>query len=139
MPWRTTTPMSQRYEFVILAEQAGLAMKELCRRFGISRKSGYKWLQRYREGGPEALRDRSRRPKRSPALSAPDIAQEVIKVRLANPVWGGRKLRRRLQDLGHRAVPAASTCTEILRRAELLSTRVPGGPMQRFEREAQPT
>ena len=134
MPWRTITPMFQRYEFVILAEQAGIAMKELCRRFGISRKTGYKWRERFRAGGREALGDRSRRPKRSPAQIAPALATQVIAVRLANPVWGGRKLRRRLQDLGHAPVPAASTCTEILRRADLLVPPVSRGPVQRFER-----
>lgn len=46
MPWRTLTPMSQRYEFVVLAGQSGLAFCELCRRFGVSRKTGYKWRQR---------------------------------------------------------------------------------------------
>lgn len=126
--------MSQRYEFVILAGQSGVAMKELCRRFGISRKTGYKWLQRYRAGGAAALQDRSRRPRCSPARVAAPVAQAVIAVRQANPAWGGRKLRRRLQDLGHAEVPAASTCTEILRRAQLLTQPVARGPLRRFER-----
>lgn len=128
--------MSQRHEFVVLAEQAGLAMKELCLRFGISRKTGYKWRARYREGGAGALQDRSRRPKRSPATVAPEVAAEVVALRVTHPVWGGRKLRRRLQDLGHAAVPSASTCTEILRRADLLSRPGPRGPLQRFERSS---
>src|SRR5688572_14998419 len=134
MPWRTITPMSQRHEFVVLAAQGGLAMKELCCRFGISRKTGYKWLQRYREGGAAALQDRSRRPKRSPAMVSPEVAAEVMALRLKYPVWGGRKLRRRLQDIGGTAVPSASTCTEILRRGNLLSGLRSPGPLQRFER-----
>jgi transposase InsO family protein len=129
--------MSQRYEFVVLASQSGLAFKELCRRFGISRKTGYKWLERYQQSGAEALKDRSRRPVRSPQQTPPEVGERVIALRLENPAWGGRKLRRRLQDLGGQAVPSASTCTEILRRAELLRKDRPGGPMQRFER-AQP-
>jgi transposase InsO family protein len=128
--------MSQRHEFVVLAEQASIPVTELCRRFGISRKTGYKWLERYRAGGVEALEDRSRRPQRSPGQIAPEVAAEVIALRTTNPVWGGRKLRRRLQDLGHTKVPAASTCTEILRRADLLSKPVVRGPMQRFERDS---
>ena len=128
--------MSQRYEFVVLAEQAGFTLKELCRRFGISRKTGYKWLGRYREGGVAALQDRSRRPKRSPGRVAPELAAEVVALRVTHPVWGGRKLRRRLQDLGHAAVPSASTCTEILRRADLLLRGRPQGPLQRFERSS---
>jgi transposase InsO family protein len=128
--------MSQRYEFVLLAGHAGLAFKELCRRFGISRKTGYKWRQRFRAGGASALGDRSRRPQGSPACTPAKVAEEVITLRCANPAWGGRKLRRRLQDLGHRSVPSASTCTEILRRADLLSSPVARGPLQRFERAA---
>jgi transposase InsO family protein len=139
MPWITATAMSQRHEFVILASQAGRNFRQLCRRFGISAKTGYKWLRRFTAGGFNGLADRSRRPKTSPRQCPPEVAAKVIAVRQQNPTWCGRKLRRRLQDLGHTEVPAASTCTEVLRRANLLSTQ-PGeraGPWQRFER-AQP-
>lgn len=128
--------MSQRFEFVVLASQSGLALCELCRRFGISRKTGYKWLARYQTGGAEALADRSRRPHRSPRQVSPAVAAQVIALR-QETTWGGRKLRRRLQDLGGQAVPAASTCTAILRRAALLNADRAQGPLQRFER-AQP-
>jgi len=101
MPWRTITPMSQRHEFVILAAHRAVAFQELCRRFGISRKTGYKWLERYRCGGAEALCDQSRRPEHSPERTPEGLAEAVTALRRANPTWGGRKLRRRLQDLGH--------------------------------------
>src|SRR3954467_11879428 len=134
MPWRAITPMSLRFEFVILASEASLAFSELCRRYGISRKTGYKWLARYKEAGAEALRDPPRRPLASPRQVQPAMAESVIALRRQNPAWGGRKLRRRLQDLGATQVPSASTCTEILRRADLLNDKTPRGPMQRFER-----
>jgi transposase InsO family protein len=134
MPWRTLTPMSQRLEFAVLATQSGLAFSELCRRFDVSRKTGYKWLARYKTGGAEALQDRSRKPHRSPKQVAPALADLVVALRVET-TWGGRKLRRRLQDLGHVEVPAASTCTEILRRADLLNKDGPRGPVQRFERD----
>jgi len=134
MPWRTLTPMSQRLEFVVLATQSGLAFSELCRRFGVSRKTGYKWLDRYKSGGSEGLADRSRKPQHSPKLVSRSIADAVIALRVETG-WGGRKLRRRLQDLGYPQVPAASTCTEIVRRADLLKKESVGGPMQRFERQ----
>ena len=127
--------MSQRLEFVVLATQSGLAFSELCRRYEVSRKTGYKWLKRYQAGGREALEDRSRRPRRSPKQVSTAVAEAVVALRLET-AWGGRKLRRRLQDLGHRGVPAASTCTEILRRADLLKKEQSSGPMQRFERES---
>lgn len=117
----------------MLASKAGLAFSELCRRFEVSRKTGYKWLQRYKTGGAAALADRSRRPRRSPGQVAPAVAQAVIALR-QETTWGGRKLRQRLQALGQRKVPAASTCTAILRRAQLLDQKRTIGPMQRFER-----
>src|SRR4051812_35292662 len=137
MPWITATAMSQRHEFVLLASHSGRNFRRLCRRFGISAKTGYKWLGRFVVGGEAALADRSRRPKRSPGQCPPEIAAQVIAVREENPTWCGRKLRRRLQDLGQVQVPAASTCTEILRRANLLSsqTNEPVRPWQRFERD----
>ena len=126
--------MSQRLEFVVLATQAGLAFSELCRRFGVSRKTGYKWLNRYKTGGPDALEEHSRRPRRCPRQVPPAVAERVIALR-RETTWGGRKLRQRLQALGQTAVPAASTCTEILRRADLLKKEPAGGPTQRFERQ----
>src|SRR3954469_15172380 len=134
MPWSTHTPMSQRLEFVVLAARAGIAFSELCRRFGVSRKTGYKWLNRYKLGGQDALEERSRRPRRSPRQVAPPVAQRVIALR-KETTWCGRKLRQRLQALGQTGVPAASTCTEILRRADLLKKEPAAGPMQRFERQ----
>lgn len=126
--------MSQRMEFVLLARQEGVNFRALCRRFGISVKTGCKWRGRYEEGGAPALVDRLRRPRRSPKLSAPETVGRVLGLRQEHPSWGGRKLRRRLQDLGHALVPSASTCTEILRRAGLLQPAHTAGPWQRFAR-----
>ena len=131
--------MCQRHEFVLHASVAGANVRQLCRRFRISAKTGYKWLQRFRSEGAEGLKDRSRRPKRSPGQCAPKVAEAVVGLRREHPTWGGRKLRRRLQDLGQAAVPAASTCTAIVRRAELIEPEgsAAATPWQRFER-AQP-
>lgn len=128
--------MTQRFEFVILATQSGVNFRQLCRRFGISAKTGYKWRRRYQEGGNAALVDRSRRPGSSPQTSAGRLVAKVVALRRKHPTWGGRKLRRRLQDLRHKEVPAASTCTAILRRAQLLGPAqgVAPTPVQRFER-----
>jgi transposase len=133
MPWRIETHMSQRLEFVVLAAQGGLAFREVCRRFGISCKTGYKWVKRYKEAGPLALNDRSRKPVRSPTRVAAAVAEKVIALR-RETTWCGRKLRQRLEAMGEKDVPAASTCTEILRRADLLKKDRPIGALQRFER-----
>lgn len=139
MPWITASAMSQRHEFVLLATQAGANVRHLCRVFRISAKTGYKWLQRFRREGVGGLADRSRRPRRSPRQCGEVVTAAVVALRQEHPTWGGRKLRRRLRDLGQRSVPAASTCTEIVRRAQLLKPEASAAatPWQRFER-AQP-
>jgi len=136
MPWKTQTHMSQRHEFVLLASEVGINFRQLCRRYRLSPKTGYKWLKRFRTGGVAALGDRSRRPQSSPHTCAAGIANKVIALRQKHPTWGGRKLRRRLHDLQEVAVPAASTCTAILRRAQLLAPDAGVGhtAWQRFER-----
>lgn len=134
MPWQTLDLMSQRLEFVLLATQGGVGIRELCRRFRISAPTGYKWLTRYRAGGAPALADQSRRPHRSPACYDGAVVEELLRL-YAQWGWGGRKLHQRLRALGYPQVPAASTCTQILRRAG----RGPAAPAprtcQRFERQ----
>ena len=126
--------MSQRLEFVLLASQAGGNFRQLCRRFQISTKTGYKWCKRYEQGGVAALADQSRRPKRSPRRCKDRTAAQVVAL-YTETLWGGRKLHRRLRDLGHPAPPAPSTCTAILHRAGVLPADGPvAGPHRRFER-----
>lgn len=121
MPWKESSRMSVREEFVVLATVAGANVRELCRRFGVSPKAGYKWLARYRESGREGLADRSRRPRGSPSVTSAGMVELIVSLRRKHPAWGGRKLKRRLEDLQHAAVPAASTITGILRRQKLLN------------------
>ena len=71
MPWKSGTIMDSRLEFVRLAEAGGVSVAELCRRFGISRETGFQYLRRYREEGVAGLTDRSRRPHTSPRRTAP--------------------------------------------------------------------
>lgn len=136
MPWQTLDLMSQREEFLALAALGAVSFSELCRRYRISRKTGYKWRQRQQAG--EGLRDRSRRPQHSPRRYEGAVVAELGEL-YAQWGWGGRKLRRRLQDLGREVVPAASTCTQILRRsgAYVDQPAAGSGPCQRFVR-AQP-
>ena len=130
--------MSLRLEFVMLAEQEGANFRELCRWHKISPTTGYKWIKRFRKGGVEALADQSRRPLSSPAQTASDLEASVVKLRREHPAWGGRKLRRVLQNQGQTRLPAASTITDILRRHDLLARdpNHPLGPHQRFQRPA---
>jgi transposase InsO family protein len=120
MPWLQVTLMSLRKEFVVLAMADSANMARLCQRFGISRKTGYKWLARYLGEGDAGLGDRGRRPRASPWVTPPVMEEAVVRVREAHPAWGGRKIRARLQALGWAAVPVASTITAILKRHGLI-------------------
>jgi len=147
MPWKTeATPMELKAEFVQMANQQSINMSRLCRRFGISRPTGYKWLRRYRKKGLDGLHERSRRPNNSPNQTPESIEQIVVEARRRDPGWGGRKLHHHLINLAtdgdlsirEDQVPAASTITRILDRHGMLAD--PGhasrrGSWTRFERD----
>jgi len=127
----------QREEFVRLALQEGSNRRELCRRFGISRKTGYKMLARFAAEGVAGLGDRSRRPHHSPGRTPAAVEETVLRIREEhNGAWGGRKIAVDMKRSGPGAVPAASTITQILRRHGKLeaSAAEHPGPCQRFER-----
>jgi transposase InsO family protein len=138
MPWKVTNAMSLRRELVSLMQQEGANVSELARRFGLSRKTAYKWAGRGRSGEGAALADRSRRPSVSPAKTAAPVEAQVVALRGEHPAWGGRKLRRRLQDQGVAAVPATSTITGILHRHGLIdgSQSAQHTAFKRFEHAA---
>lgn len=137
MPWNPCDKMELKRDFVELAAREGANLRELCRRFGISAPTAYKWLARYREHGPAGLEELSRTPKSSPLKTGGELEKQVVDARLAHPAWGGRKIKRWLENRGIKAVPSASTVTEVLRRHDLLAA--PAGPSgtgwRSFERE----
>jgi len=140
MPWRELSVMGQREEFVRLALMPGANKSELCRRFGITRSNGYKWIERYTAKGRAGLVERSRRPYGSPQRTLEPVEAEVLRIRArSNGAWGGRKIASVMRREGLERVPAPSTITEILRRHGQLKQRASEhpGPYQRFER-AQP-
>jgi transposase InsO family protein len=138
MPWREETIMSLRYEFVQLANGEDANISALCERFGVTRATGYKWLERYRREGRPGLHDRSRKPHRSPTRTGEKLEQAILALRAQHPAWGGRKLKRRLTMLGYQGVPTASTITAILRRHGRINPEEAAKhtPWQRFERPA---
>lgn len=127
--------MSLRQEFASLASQPTANVRALCRAYGISPKTGYKWLARYRQDGVAGLADRSRRPHHHPQRTSSASEHAVLALRDRHPAWGGRKLHRRLHDQGQAAVPSASTITAILRRHDRLdpATSAQHRPWHRFE------
>lgn len=121
MPWREQTVMSQRVTFCERAGRRGANVSALCREFEISRKTGYKWLGRYRQGGQAGLSDRSRRPGRSPWRSSPEMEDRVVALKRRYPYWGPRKLHRLLgREVSQEQMIAVSTVARILSRHGLV-------------------
>lgn len=133
MPWRKTDVKNERISFVVGAKQKNRNMSALCRQFGISRKTGYKWLNRFHEGGNlDALEDRSRRPHNSPNRTSQTIEQRVEEIRRSTG-WAGKKLHLALAREGIHL--AASTIDRIIQRRGLTRERKRGiKATQRFER-----
>ena len=134
MPWQEVSTMQLRTEFVVLAEQDG-RIRQLCRRFGISPTTAYKWLKRHRQGA--SLEEHSRRPLHSPARSSETIEAAIVGLRQAHPAWGGRKLRRWLMERGQ-AMPSTSTVHAILARHGCIRPEASAAakPYLRFEHPA---
>ncbi len=120
MPWKENTTMSLRSEFLAFARSPGANLSELCRRYEISRKTGYKWLRRT-ELDREDVQDRSPRPHSSPRCTEPGVEAHVLAVRHRYPFYGGRRIRAKMVQEGVKDPPAASTITAILDRNGLLS------------------
>jgi transposase InsO family protein len=118
-----------------MAECAVVSFSELCHRFNVSRKTGYKWLNRYRAEGIGGLMDRSRRPHRITRKLDSATEKEIISLREGHPYWGARKIRQRLKVVGMESVPACSTITAVLHRHDLINPEEPGGrkDWRRFE------
>jgi len=131
LPWSQITVKDQREEFTRLARQSGANVSELCRRFDISRKTGYKWLSR------DDLEDRSRRPHSCPQKMPAAQEALVVAVRAQHPAWGARKIARVLQR-EHGVQMATSTANSVLRRHGLICAAASQAatPWQRFEHEA---
>lgn len=138
MPWREETPMSSRRQFVASVLAGVGTFSDVCREYGVSRKTGYKWVRRHEELGEAGLSELCRRPRGSPSRTSPEMERHVIGVREAHPAWGGRKIRTVLLRSGLDSVPAASTITDILRRHGYIdaSESLKHRAFERFERES---
>jgi putative transposase len=97
MPWTESDAMDQRLQFVTDALSDRFTMTELCARYGVSRRIGYKWLARFNEDGKRGLADRSRRPHTCPTQIRPVLAELLSEFRRLHEDWGARKLLRVLR------------------------------------------
>jgi len=124
MPWNKVTQMEEIIRFVTLANSGRFTITDLCEQFGISRKTGYKHLERYALGGLKALGPRSHRPHSFPQRTDAEVEALVLAERRLHRTWGPKKLHTVLQTKhGLEAPPARSTIGEILRRHGLSAKR----------------
>ncbi len=121
MPWKESTTSDGRVKFIAQLLAGDTTMTDLCHRFGVSRKTGYKWKKRYDAGGPMALLDLSRRPHRHPSAVAQSARDAILEMRHEHPTWGGRKIRARLERLHpDECWPAPSTIHRLIESAGLV-------------------
>lgn len=121
MPWSDTTTMDQKIQFIADYLRDVLSITELCELYGISRKTGYKWIYRYLHQGPAGLENYSRRPHLTPNQTAPEIMDALLEMRRRHPTWGAKKLlpllHKRQPDW---PLPGRSTVCNILSRNGLV-------------------
>src|SRR5215510_2858729 len=135
MPWEVAPVSELRLAFIHLVETLHSSVAEACRKFGVSRKTGYKWLGRYRAAPEQPLADRSRRPAHSPRRTEVDLEARILDVRREFG-WGPRKIRAFLRAKGL-TVPSVRTVGNILRRCGCIVPRTDPSPcVQSFERSA---
>lgn len=118
MPWESKTVEEIRKEFVIAAQDCN-NISALCREFGISRKTGYKWLNRHKNG--QLLSDCSRTPKTVSNKTPSDIEKQILKVRADNPGWGAATIHKVLENSGVNNLPCVRTVNNILNRNHCIS------------------
>jgi putative transposase len=124
MPWKEVEAMEEKLRFVTLAQTGRFTISDLCEQFGISRKSGHKYLSRYAQWGRSGLAERSRRPKGSPWATDKSVEALILKERRGHRTWGPKKLRVLLErDHGIERAPACSTIALILSRHGLSQPR----------------
>lgn len=124
MAWKRVKPMEERCRFVLLAREPRANVSGLCREFEVSRKTGYKWLERFEIEGLSGLKERSRRPLSCPRQISGELVCEIVSIRQAHPRWGGvtieEILRRRY---GGEVIPKSRTIDRVLNRCGLVKAR----------------
>ena len=124
MPWKEYGVMEERFRLVEEWNSGDWSMAELCRYYGVTRATGYKWVDRYELGGVEALRDRSRAPHQHPNAVTWEIEDLVIAMRAKHPSWGAPKIHAKLErEHESKNIPVESTIGAILKRNGLTVCR----------------
>ena len=126
MPWREMSPMEQRLDFLREYDTELFTMTELAAHYGVSRKTAYKWLERYHVEGERGVLDRSRRPHHSPQATPAEVVDAVVALRRRHPRWGAKKLLAILRRRDPAAAwPARSTVCDLLKQRGLVESSRP--------------
>src|SRR3954468_16405088 len=124
VPWKEESLVEQRQRFVADYLRRSASVVELCERYGVSRKTGYKWIGRFLSEGEAGLEHRRSRPLTSPKRAAKEIVEAIVEARRRHPTWGSKKLLRILSKGEPEAEwPSRATVCGILKREELVRTR----------------
>lgn len=124
MPWKEQSPMNERTRFLSDHLSGLYTVSELCRRYGVSRKTGYKWIRRYDAEGPRGLGERTSRPLSISRSTPEPIVRELLAARARHPTWGAKKLLVLVQRKHPTwKLPAKSTAHDILKRHGLVPRR----------------
>jgi transposase InsO family protein len=131
--------MDERVQFISDYQRQLFSMSELCQRYGVSRKTGYKWIARYVADGAAGLAERSSRPRHSPQATAASVARAIVALRQRYPTWGGKKILAVLREREPTwAWPAVSTASDLLKRAGLVTARHRRRPVGHRRYQATP-
>ena len=122
MPWREPKLMDTRTEFAQLALKKEKPFRHLCQDYGVSPKTGYKWLERYRQSGKGGMADRSRQPRSSPSQLEEAVVCRMVKLKLAHPHWGPKKIQA-LYDCEYGGGPSLSSFSRVLDKVGLVEKR----------------
>lgn len=134
MSWETKTVMEQREQFIKEVTEGNDTISAVCRKYGISRKTGHKWINRAAEG--LQLCNQSRRPHQQPSKTADDLEALIVQMRLSHPAWGGKTIRAALEAAGVKGLPSDKTCCNIIKRNGLVdpAESAKHTAFQRFEK-----
>jgi putative transposase len=123
VPWKETCFVDERLRFIALVKDSDDSFAALCAAFGISRKTGYKWVDRYEKLGPAGLAEQRPVAHTFPHATPTKILDALLQLRKERPTWGPKKLRARLESLGVEHLPAVSTIGELLKKHGLIRPR----------------
>jgi len=132
MPWKECDAMELRTEFCLRALEKDEPFKSLCQEYGISRKTGYKWLGRFKADGRRGLADQSRRPHHNPDQCPEEVVCQIVRLKLAHSKWGPLKIHNLCERSGRpgQRIPSLSTVKRVLAAAGLVQQRKRRKPSQ---------